>query len=1165
MQQLAMPDRLTLRCAASLVVMLAGDALAAPPSRLTGQQADFFEKRIRPVLLEHCYKCHSSTSDKVKGGLYLDSRDGVLKGGSTGPAIVPGNPDRSLLIKAVRYKDKDTAMPPGDKKLPAHIIADLEQWVRMGAPDPRNAPDRVDRYEVDKARAKGHWAFQPIFKPIIPEPKDPEQWCRSPIDKHVLAKLIEKGLTPSPRADKVTLLRRASYHLAGLPPTIEEVDASVADESPEAFAKVVDRLLNSPRYGERWARHWLDVARYADTKGRAGGRDQEPRFVHSHTYRDWVIKAFNDDMPYDRFVQLQLAADRLAANGEKQHLPALGYLTLGNRFGGNQNDIIDDRIDVVAKGLMGLTVTCARCHDHKFDPIPTADYYSLHGVFASSTEPAEGVELDAPADPRLLADFQKAIADAEKELEDFRATLRDRARVEVTGRVGDYLLALHEFNSPTNSLNFNQFMQRRRLEPAMAALWRDALKKWGESHHPVFTPWIAYTKLPIEDFASQSRELAPKFRANSDASKPLNPLIARGFTSAPMSLAPLSAYYQRIFSEMERRWIDVLKAHELRKKSGSAPEEPTLADAAQEQLRRVFYDKDSPMFLFDTASVDRLVQALIMRDGQVRARLNELRRAVNTVKVSHPGAPPRAVVLNDRGDPRDSPIFIKGNAGSRGALAPRRFLEVLSGENREPFRDGSGRLELARSIASADNPLTARVIVNRVWQHQFGEGLVRTPDDFGLRSEAPTHPELLDYLAWWFMENGWSIKKLQRHIMLSAVWQQSSDDIPKHAQIDPDNKWLWQQNRRRLDFEALRDTILHIGGKLDLTMGGPGVRLDVPVATEVNPNNPDAMRDTGSRAEIRPYSERRSIYGFIDRANVGNMFVAFDFANPDLSTGQRTATIIPQQALFMMNSPLVIEQAMHMVSRDDFKNAGADADRIKLLYRLIYSRAATDTELKLGLEYLALEARMPKSPLPGQSPWEYGWGGVDARTGRTGYFWPMARHTGVFWQAGQTYPDSRYRNLNLSAQGGVPGPTIQYSAIRRWTAADEGIVSIDGALSTRGGGGDGVQGRIVSSYAGVVGTFIANGNSVPTKVPRLAIRPGDTIDFVVDCRANDRFDAFNWAPAISLLNTNGPAPKVEKTWDAQRDFGKPSDRRRLTTWQKLAQVILETNELSFVN
>ncbi|MBI3877539.1 MAG: DUF1553 domain-containing protein [Verrucomicrobia bacterium] len=646
-----------------------------------------------------------------------------------------------------------------------------------------------------------------------------------------------------------------------------------------------------------------------------------------------------------------------------------------------------------------------------------------------------------------------------------------------------------------------------------------------------------------EEFTAKSRELAPKFRANADMEKPLNKLVALGFSSAPTNMTGIANFYARLFVDMEKKWTELQKTYEQRRKSASTPPpEPVLADASLEQLRQIFYAKDSPMFLFTNERKERMTQSLTRRDGRVQQRINELQRKVAEVKSTHPGAPPRAVVLYDRDAPRDSAIFIKGNAGNRGQVVPRRFLEVLSSEEREPFHDGSGRLDLAKAIASTDNPLTARVMVNRIWLHQFGEGLVRTPDDFGLRSEPPTHPELLDFLAWQFIENGWSVKKLQRLILLSSAWQQGSEDSPKYSHMDPDNRFLWQQNRRRLDFEALRDTILYIGGKLDLAMGGPGVRLDA-----------------------EPYSERRSVYGFVDRANLANMLLAFDFANPDLSTGQRNATIIPQQALFMMNSPLVVEQAMNMVNRDDFKTAGTDAERIKLLYRLMYSRAANETELKLALEYLASEARMPKVPLPGQSPWEYGWGGVDARTGRTAVFWPMTKFTGVFWQAGQTFPDTRYGFLNLSAQGGVPGKNAQMCAIRRWTAPDEGVVSIDGALAHKPRDGDGVQGRIVSSYAGVLGTFTAFGNSATTKVPRLAIHPGDTIDFVVDCRANDRFDQFNWAPVISLLNTNGPEVKVEKTWDAQKDFGKPSEKRRLTTWQKLAQVMLEANEMSFVN
>jgi hypothetical protein len=1146
------------------LLLLACAALrAAPAPKLTPAQSDFFEKKVRPVLVKDCYKCHSAEGGRIKGGLRVDTRDGLLKGGESGPAIVPGNPDRSLLIRAIRYRDQNLQMPPDDKKLPASQIADLEAWVRMGAPDQRE--DTPNKYGAAPTDPKQHWSFQPIFKPIIPDfRKDWTPLARNAVDHYVFATLEAKQLAPSPRADKVTLIRRATFNLTGLPPTLQEVDDFLADESEKAFEKVIDRLLASPRYGERWGRHWLDVARYGDTTGRRNNNRGETRYLHSHTYRDWVIKAFNDDMPFDQFAKLQIAADRLVdANDDnskpqtpnskpsRSDLAALGFITLGPRLNNNADDLIDDRIDVVMKGFQALSVTCARCHDHKFDPIPTKDYYALHGVFASSTEPREGVELPASKDTPEFKEFQKALADAENELKKFEDGLRGRARAELVFRISDYLKALADFAHPTNTTPLNQFMQRRNLLPAVAAGWKDALDAAKTRHDPVLSIWHEFASLPATNFLRAATPISLRLRAagGGDPNKPVNPLVARALGSPPGSIAVVATNMARLFADANARWGQIASQHAARVRSGSTnvPPAPTgLPDAAQEQIRRVIYDADSPAYLFTDEKVEASLRRL--RDmGNNRTEQQRLARVVDDIRTSHPGAPPRAVVLFD-GQPRDSYVYIKGNRGSRGPNVPRQFLEILSGENRQPFRDGSGRLELANHIASPDNPLTARVLVNRVWLHQFGEGIVRTANDFGLRAEPPTHPELLDYLAWQFMENGWSVKKLQKLIMLSHTWQQTSEDVPRFAQVDPENRWLWQQNRRRLEFEALRDTILHIGGKLNFKMGGPGERLD----------RPDSDGE---------YSDRRSVYGLVDRANLPNMLGAFDFANPDISTGQRNNTIVPQQALFMMNSPLVIEQARNTVQRGDLKSLPTDADRVKMLYRLIYSRPPTDTELKLALFYLATEMSAPKGPLPGQPPWEYGLGHVDARTGRIGAFWPLLYSPQArFYQASQRIPDGRAGYFHLSANGGHPGLMLTQSAIRRWTAMDDMLVSIEGTLAHTGQNSDGVQGQIIYSGAGSLVRGVALRNEVTLAVPRLMVKAGETIDFVVDCRAGGVNDTFTWSPVIKELDAKqNPPAATGKQWSAQRDFAAPARGQRLYPWEKLAQVLLETNELTFVN
>jgi cytochrome c553 len=386
-----------------IAILISAAALLFNARGATGDDFEFFEKKIRPLLMENCYRCHSHESEKVKGGLLLDTREGLLKGGDTGPAMIPGDPEKSLLIKSVRYTDENLQMPPKGKKLAAEQIADLETWIKIGAPDPRTEKVAASGPPLsDPIKVRNHWAFQPIKDAAIPPVRN-KRWVQTPIDSFILAKLEEKGMKPSPRAGKRTLIRRATFDLIGLPPTPEEVAEFLADQSADAFAKVVDRLLGSHYYGERWARHWLDVARYADTKGYVF--EEERRYPYSYTYRDYVIRAFNEDLPYDQFIVQQLAADLLPLGEDKRPLAAMGFLTLGRRFLNNQHDIIDDRIDVVSRGTMALTVACARCHDHKYDPIPTKDYYSLYGVFASCNEPSDKPLLGTAALPKEYPEY----------------------------------------------------------------------------------------------------------------------------------------------------------------------------------------------------------------------------------------------------------------------------------------------------------------------------------------------------------------------------------------------------------------------------------------------------------------------------------------------------------------------------------------------------------------------------------------------------------------------------------------------------------------------------------------------------------------------------------------------------------------------------------------
>jgi hypothetical protein len=495
-------------------------------------------------------------------------------------------------------------------------------------------------------------------------------------------------------------------------------------------------------------------------------------------------------------------------------------------------------------------------------------------------------------------------------------------------------------------------------------------------------------------------------------------------------------------------------------------------------------------------------------------------------------------VLYDNDTPKDSYVMIKGNAGNRGPVVPRQAPEIITGPARKPFTDGSGRLEFARLIASKDNPLTARVLVNRVWLHHFGEGLVPTPDDFGLRSDPPTHPELLDYLAARFMEEGWSLKKLHKLMMLSATWQQSSDDNPRLAQIDSANRYYWQMNRRRLDFETLRDTILYIGGRLELEpMGGPGVMLDA-----------------------EPYPTRRSVYAYIDRVRVPSMFQAFDFANPDLTTGRRNESIVPQQALFMMNSPLVIEQARNLTLRADFKARTKAEDRIKLLYKLIYQREPSEIETKLALDYIRGEYGVTTAK-PGAQAWEYGFGEFDTKANRMESFVQLGRFEEGLraWVPGNRQAGGRVGRVALTAKGGTPGNGLLHGAVRRWTARRDGFISIDGVLAEQPKKPDeAVRGWIVSSGIGLLGSYLPQKKQIATKLPRVLVRRGDTIDFVVVGKGQ-----FAWAPTIRFLEGTKAGEVVE--WNAEKDFSGTVAGKQMEAWEKFAQVLLETNEMTFVN
>jgi mono/diheme cytochrome c family protein len=898
------------------------DAAPAPPQP-PKEALDFFETKIRPVLAERCYSCHSAGAKSIKGDFRLDTRETLLKGGGSGkPAVVPGNPAGSPLIVSIKWADENFRMPPkAEHRLTPEQVADFEKWVLMGAPDPRTGgPTAAPAANT----AKTHWAFQKPKEPAVPAVKRAE-WVKSPIDAFVLSKLEQKELSPAAPADKRTLIRRATFDLTGLPPTPEEVAAFEADASSDAFAKVVDRLLASPHYGERWGRFWLDVARYADTKGYVFV--EERRFPFSFAYRDWVIRSFNDDLPYDQFVVQQIAADRLPLGEDKSPLAAMGFLTIGRRFLNNQPDIIDDRIDVVTRGTMALTVQCARCHDHKYDPIPTDDYYSLYGVFASSEEPGVQPIIGKPEQTAKYEAFEKELASRRAEVDKFLQAQHAESLPKLRSAEGiaSYLAALAEFEQQgeKDRMDERRFAGSREMSGFVLGRWRGFLNGRREKgHDPIFAPWFAYAAIPPAEFAAKAKDVTEKVVEKAPADKAIHPLVAEKFAGkSPASLAEVAQRYGELLATFDKK-------------------EP-LPDAQQEALRLVLHADNTPTNIA-VADADKLLK----RD--TRNTLRDLQKKVDEFQANNPDAPPRAMSLVDAATPRNPRVFIRGNAGNPGKEVPRQFLSVLTGDKREPFKDGSGRLEMAKAIASPENPLTARVMVNRVWAWHFGNGLVRTPSDFGLRSDPPSHPELLDYLALRFVESGWSVKKLHRLIMLSSAYQQGSELNAVAYKSDPENTLLWRVNRRRLEFEAMRDSVLAVSGRLDRTIGGRPADI-----TGDSPN------------------PRRTVYGFIDRQNLPGMFRAFDFASPDTHSPQRFTTTVPQQALFMMNSPFAIQQAKALAARPEIAQEPEPAKRVEKLYRLLYGRPPAPDELWAAAEFIRGEEAFASPGSPSTlTPWE---------------------------------------------------------------------------------------------------------------------------------------------------------------------------------------------------
>lgn len=882
----------------------------------------FFERRIRPVFIKNCHKCHAS--EKQEAGLRLDSRKSVLRGSDDGPVVVAGKPDQSALIKVIKHKG-DLKMPP-DKKLAANEIADIVRWIKLGAPWPKESSTSSNRDDS----AKNHWAFQPISKPEIPDVEN-VTWPRTPTDRFILAKLEAKGLQPSRPASKRSLIRRVMFDLIGLPPTPLEIDEFLADESPNAFARMVDRLLASAHHGERWGRYWLDVARYADNKGYVFFEDKN--FPWAYTYRDYVIEAFNRDLPFDRFVVEQLAADQIATADDRAILRAMGYLTLGARFMNNTHDIADDRIDVVTRGLMGLTVTCARCHDHKFDPIPQADYYSLYGVFRSSQQPTLPPLFSPPPSTDEYKKFDVGMRERVGKFEKFLDRLHGEIVNTARSRASEYLMAAHARRNQPSTENFMLLTDKGALNPHVILRWEVYLKRTNREDNPVWTVWHRLAQLADDEFARKApeifRELFSATAGGDEATQPINHLVRDAIaTSVPMTMKDVADRYGKLLNQIDKKWRE--QASNAASNGGSTPER--LADDVEEELRQVLYGADSAAMIPRAAGWGFLD---LIPDRPTQAEFKKLIGEVEKWSKTAHAAPPRAMVMVDAKVPYQPAVFLRGNPNRRGESVPRQFLEVLSSDRRKPFAEGSGRLELARAIVDPRNPLTARIIVNRVWSHHFGHGLVTTPSDFGTRSDPPSHPQLLDHLANRLSTPiakggfGWSLKKLHREILLSAVYQQSSEHRADAFAIDPKNRLLARMNRSRLDFEGMRDALLSVSGDLNSTIGGTPVRIDTAA-----------------------FVPRRSVYGFVDRMNMPNLLRSFDFPSPVTSSPKRSETTVPPQALFMMNHDFVAQCARRLTKRVDSETSTSVDARIRLLYQYAFGREATGSELELGRQFI---------------------------------------------------------------------------------------------------------------------------------------------------------------------------------------------------------------------
>ncbi len=1021
----------------------------------------FFETNIRPLIAKQCQACHSASA--AMGGLRLDTRENLLKGGAHGAVVVPGKPGESLLLRAVSHTG-DLKMPPSGKLKDAEIAL-LGQWIQMNAPWGNEKPSQAKS-------AQKFWAFVPAKEPVIPVVKN-SAWVKSPIDAFVLNGLVAKGLTPAPAADKRTLIRRATFDLTGLPPTPEEVKSFFADQRPEAFRDVVNRLLASPRYGERWGRHWLDVARYADSNG----LDENLVYRHAYRYRDYVIQAFNKDKPYDLFLKEQLAGDLLPGVKDEttqfERWTATGFLSLGAKMLAEDDpmkmemDIVDEQLDTTARTFMGMTVGCARCHDHKFDPIPTADYYSMAGIFKSS-KTMENFKVVATWHEYILAPEQERqklkehlekITAKSKEMGSLSGKENNLLVTVARTKVGAYLLAAGDVlryekmhlkpvlggngvlrtadsfergnapkklekeksNVPTGSKgpyfaefdvtveqagNYQLDMLEEETGAGTADVWvngvlemrgkgpvtnREASPDAGgwsvsgifpllagknvvrlehKSRFPYFESLQLHALAKGSEVPLSSQQVARQYEVNPsylgqwveelrrDKGAPnsvlyalfaygenkgleawLSPAAARFKDFHPKSREELAAHYQQLFNEADGQWQQVLKARKdqpkVKAERNAVQQEEGLPDAILEAFRSVSYAK-AGAFSAPTDAKQYYPQAIQDQLAALAIEKKKLEEATPDL--------PKAMGVTEGDKIANIPIHLRGSHWTLGEEVPRQFLRVVAGENQKPISDKeSGRLQFAEWLTKPDHPLTSRVMANRIWRWHFGKGIVPSVDNFGRLGEMPTNQPLLDWLSLRFVEANWSMKEMHRLIMLSNSYQMSSNYNEHAAELDPENTLLWRMSRQRLESEEIRDGVTAVTGEIDLKVGG----------TVLSYKDRDYVANTSRRGGIDYDNPRRAVYIPMVRSSMYEMFTAFDLPDPSSPNGDRNATVIAPQALFMMNSTLVLKSTRAMAQRLLLRTDLDDSARIRDAYERALARPPAARDVDRALTFIA--------------------------------------------------------------------------------------------------------------------------------------------------------------------------------------------------------------------